>query len=102
MVVDGIERNPRIEIYELKTGTNSDTHDQGRRPAHDKLECKRCANGKEIENPPDDANTKFHFSLWHHITKKDISKIPDDVFRNVLSIPEKPIIFTFYQKSHKK
>uniref|UniRef100_A0A0K0FSJ2 Helicase ARIP4 n=1 Tax=Strongyloides venezuelensis TaxID=75913 RepID=A0A0K0FSJ2_STRVS len=78
--------------HELKTGTNSDTHD--------KLECRKCVNGREVENSPDDATTKSDLSLWHHITKENISKIPDDVFKNVLSIPEIPI--TFYQKYHGK
>uniref|UniRef100_A0A0K0EVT5 DNA repair and recombination protein RAD54-like n=1 Tax=Strongyloides venezuelensis TaxID=75913 RepID=A0A0K0EVT5_STRVS len=81
-------------LFELKTGTNSETHD--------KLECKRCVNGKEVENPPDDANTKSDLSMWHHITKENISKIPDNIFRSVLSISDIPVSFIFYQKSHNK
>uniref|UniRef100_A0A0K0EVT3 DNA repair and recombination protein RAD54-like n=1 Tax=Strongyloides venezuelensis TaxID=75913 RepID=A0A0K0EVT3_STRVS len=81
-------------LFELKTGTNSETHD--------KLECKRCVNGKEVENPPDDANTKSDLSMWHHITKENISKIPDNIFRSVLSISDIPVSSIFYQKSHNK
>uniref|UniRef100_A0A0N5A1F5 DNA repair and recombination protein RAD54-like n=1 Tax=Parastrongyloides trichosuri TaxID=131310 RepID=A0A0N5A1F5_PARTI len=80
-------------LFELKTDTNSDTHD--------KLKCQRCVKGKEIKMPPDSADTNSDLSLWHHSTK-DISKIPDTIFRGVLSIPNVPISFTFFQKSHVK
>uniref|UniRef100_A0A0K0DZ63 DNA repair and recombination protein RAD54-like n=2 Tax=Strongyloides stercoralis TaxID=6248 RepID=A0A0K0DZ63_STRER len=80
-------------LFELKTDTSSDTHD--------KLKCKRCVNGREIQSPPDGADTNSDLSLWHHTTK-DISKIPDSIFRGILSIPKVPISFTFFQKSHVK
>uniref|UniRef100_A0A0K0F5W5 DNA repair and recombination protein RAD54-like n=1 Tax=Strongyloides venezuelensis TaxID=75913 RepID=A0A0K0F5W5_STRVS len=80
-------------LFELRTDTNSDTHD--------KLKCKRCVSGKEVKSPPDDADTNSDLSLWHHTTK-DISKIPDTIFRGVLSVPKAPISFTFFQKSHDK
>ncbi|CEF66160.1 DNA repair and recombination protein RAD54-like [Strongyloides ratti] len=80
-------------LFELRTDTNSDTHD--------KLKCKRCVNGREIKNPPDEADTNSDLSLWYH-SAKDISKIPDTIFRGILSIPKVPISFTFFQKSHIK
>uniref|UniRef100_A0AC35U0B7 DNA repair and recombination protein RAD54 n=1 Tax=Rhabditophanes sp. KR3021 TaxID=114890 RepID=A0AC35U0B7_9BILA len=78
-------------LFELTDVSTSDTHQ--------KINCQRCRNGMEIKEPPLSADTNSDLADWYH-TSSDKTKIPDKVFKAVLSLPNSPISFTFFQKSH--
>lgn len=69
---------------------NSDTHMR--------LKCKRCINGIETVDPPEDADCTSDLAVWHH-SQRDARKIADPVLRSVFSCGV--ISFVFHQKSHK-
>lgn len=78
------------ELFKLETDTSSDTHMR--------LKCKRCINGIETVDPPEDADCTSDLAVWHH-SQRDARKIADPVLRSVFSCGV--ISFVFHQKSHK-
>ncbi|CAI4225239.1 unnamed protein product [Auanema sp. JU1783] len=78
------------ELFKLESNVASDTHER--------LKCKRCINGVESIDPPEDTDCSADLSLWHH-SQKDPRKLPDPVLRSVFDCGA--LSFVFHQKSHK-
>ncbi|KAK6045851.1 helicase protein [Cooperia oncophora] len=78
------------ELFNLQADTPSDTHM--------KLKCKRCLNGIESVDPPEEADCTSDLAVWHH-SQRDPRKIADPILRSVFNCGV--ISFVFHQKSHK-
>lgn len=61
-----------------------------------RLKCRRCVNGIESFPPPEEADTSWDLSAWHHA--KDKKRLPDNVLRSVFDSGY--VSFVFHQKSH--
>ncbi|KAL3125930.1 hypothetical protein niasHT_009459 [Heterodera trifolii] len=77
-------------LFEFNANTASDTHD--------KLKCKRCFLGRELKDPPEEADTNSDLTQWHH-SERDFSKVPDQMLKAVRDCAP-DITFVFHQKSH--
>ncbi|CAD6186197.1 unnamed protein product [Caenorhabditis auriculariae] len=78
------------ELFKLESNSASDTHE--------KLKCKRCINGVESVDPPENADCSSDLSLWFH-AQKNARKLADNVLRAVFECGS--LSFVFHQKSHK-
>lgn len=84
-------RDQLKSLFELNDEAASDTHA--------KLNCQRCLQGREIADPPPDADTNSDLVHWFHV-EKDAKKMPDQVLRRIHS--PSLVTFVFYQKSHEQ
>lgn len=75
------------ELFRLEENTRSETHD--------KFKCKRCLNGIQVKNPPDDATCGNDLSDWWHCSDK--KGLTDHVLKKCW---DAGISFVFHQKSH--
>lgn len=74
------------ELFILEKGFTSHTHA--------KLKCKRCLNGVQMKQPPEDADCTSDLKDWHHC--EDKKNIPDIKLKMAW---ESGVTFAFFQKS---
>lgn len=77
------------DLFNLETGTRSDTHD--------KLKCDRCVNDIEVRPPPPDSNCNSDMSQWYHAYSK--KGLMDLELKKVWDLG---ISFVFHHKSHEQ
>ncbi|CAB3408160.1 unnamed protein product [Caenorhabditis bovis] len=77
------------ELFKLESSVASDTHE--------KLKCKRCIQGVESMDPPQEADCSSDLAHWYH-SQKSARKVADNVLRAVFECGS--ISFVFHQKSH--
>jgi len=65
---------------------------------HSKFNCRRCSGNKQIENPPENADTASDLADWYHCYKPDA--IPDEKLAESWSRCN--VSFVFYQKQENK
>lgn len=47
-----------------------------------RLKCKRCFLGRELKDPPEEADTNSDLTQWHH-SERDFGKVPDQMLKAV-------------------
>ncbi|CAL1572573.1 unnamed protein product [Knipowitschia caucasica] len=77
------------ELFSLNQNTVSDTHER--------LKCRRCVNGAQVQRPPLDADCNSSLAHWHHTTQR--KHLSD----HVLKMSWEPAVsFVFHQQAHIK
>ncbi|XP_033623171.1 DNA repair and recombination protein RAD54-like isoform X2 [Fukomys damarensis] len=80
------------ELFTLDEASLSDTHDR--------LQCRRCVNSRQVRPPPDGSDCTSDLAQWNHSTDK--RGLQDEVLQAAWDAASTAITFVFHQRSHEE